>query len=66
MKLLDDGKVQYISNRVVGTEETEEESGENAVGSASLKTEPAPWYTPRLTDEEWESYYGGISAEWRD
>ena len=27
MKLLDDGKVQYISNRVVGTEETEEESG---------------------------------------
>ena len=30
------------------------------------KTEPAPWYTPRLTDEEWESYYGGISDEWRE
>ena len=28
VKLLDDGKVQYISNRVVGTEETEEERWE--------------------------------------
>ena len=69
VKLLDDGKVQYISNRVVGTEETEEESwenAENAAGSAGLKTEHAPWYMPRLTDEEWESYYGGISDEWRE
>jgi len=40
---LEDGRYQYVSNQVI-------ETGE--------KQEPV-WYMPRLTDEEWEIYYGG-------
>lgn len=39
---LGDGSFQYVSNRVTAYDE-------------SLKL---PWHTPRLTDEEWQSYYG--------
>lgn len=40
---LEDGRYQYVSNQVM-------ETGD--------KLEPV-WYMPRLTDEEWEMYYGG-------
>ena len=40
---LDNGGVQYVSNRIIPSEDNQEET----------------WYTPRLTEEEWEQIYGG-------
>ena len=39
---LEDGGVQYVSNRIIPSEENYE----------------ATWHTPRLTQEEWEKMYG--------
>ena len=38
---LDNGGVQYVSNRIIPSEDNEEET----------------WHTPRLTSEEWEEMY---------
>lgn len=40
---LDNGGVQYVSNRIIPSEDNQEET----------------WYTPRLTEEEWKEIYGG-------
>ena len=40
---LEDGGVQYVSNRIIPSEDNSEET----------------WHTPRLTAEEWEEIYGG-------
>ena len=40
---LEDGEVQYVSNRIIPSEDNSEET----------------WHTPRLTAEEWEELYGG-------
>lgn len=40
---LEDGGVQYVSNRIIPSEDNSEET----------------WHTPRLTVEEWEKLYGG-------
>ena len=40
---LEDGGVQYVSNRIIPYEDNSEET----------------WHTPRLTAEEWEELYGG-------
>ncbi len=40
---LEDGGVQYVSNRIIPSEDNCEET----------------WHTPRLTAEEWEELYGG-------
>lgn len=40
---LEDGRVQYVSNKIYPSEENCEET----------------WHTPRLTAEEWEEQYGG-------
>ena len=40
---LEDGRVQYVSNRIIPSEDNSEET----------------WHTPRLTVEEWEELYGG-------
>ena len=40
---LEDGRVQYVSNRIIPSEDNSEET----------------WHTPRLTAEEWEEIYGG-------
>jgi len=40
---LEDGRVQYVSNRIILSEDNSEET----------------WHTPRLTAEEWEELYGG-------
>ena len=40
---LEDGGVQYVSNRIMPSEDNTEET----------------WHTPRLTLEEWEELYGG-------
>ena len=40
---LEDGGVQYVSNRIIPSEDNYEET----------------WHTPRLTLEEWEELYGG-------
>ena len=40
---LEDGRVQYVSNRIIPSEDNSEET----------------WHTPRLTAEEWEELYGG-------
>lgn len=39
----EDGRVQYVSNHVIASEENEKET----------------WHTPRLSAEEWEELYGG-------
>ena len=41
---LEDGSFQYVSNQVTGWDNTLE----------------ILWYTPRLTDEEWQYYYADI------
>lgn len=43
IRLLEDGRVQYVSNRIIPSEDNSEET----------------WHTPRLTAEEWEELYGG-------
>ena len=40
---LEDGRIQYVSNRIIPSEDNSEET----------------WHTPRLTAEEWEELYGG-------
>ena len=40
---LEDGEVQYVSNRIIPSEDNYRET----------------WHTPRLTAEEWEEIYGG-------
>ena len=40
---LEDGRVQYVSNRIIPSEDNSEET----------------WHTPCLTAEEWEELYGG-------
>lgn len=40
---LEDGGVQYVSNKIIPSEDNSEET----------------WHTPRLTAEEWEELYGG-------
>lgn len=40
---LEDGGVQYVSNRIITSEDNYEET----------------WHTPRLTAEKWEELYGG-------
>lgn len=40
---LEDGGVQYVSNRIIPSEDSYEET----------------WHTPRLTAEKWEETYGG-------
>lgn len=40
---LEDGRVQYVSNRIIPSEDNSEET----------------WHTSRLTAEEWEELYGG-------
>lgn len=40
---LENGGVQYVSNRIISSEDNSEET----------------WHTPRLTAEEWEELYGG-------
>lgn len=40
---LENGGVQYVSNRIIPSEDNSEET----------------WHTPRLTAEEWEELYGG-------
>lgn len=40
---LEDGRVQYVSNRIIPSEDNSEET----------------WHTPRLTAKEWEELYGG-------
>lgn len=40
---LEDGGVQYVSNRIITSEDNYKET----------------WHTPRLTAEEWEELYGG-------
>ncbi|MDD7641097.1 MAG: DUF6070 family protein [bacterium] len=40
---LEDGEVQYVSNKIIPSEDNGEET----------------WHTPRLTAEEWEELYGG-------
>lgn len=39
----EDGGVQYVSNRMIPSEDNQEKT----------------WHTPRLTEEEWEETYGG-------
>jgi len=39
---LEDGGVQYVSNRIIPSEDNSKET----------------WYTPRLTEKEWEEIYG--------
>lgn len=41
---LDDGGVQYVSNRIMPSENDYE----------------VTWYKPRLTEEQWEEVYGGL------
>lgn len=43
---LDDGGVQYVSNRIVPSEDYYEET----------------WHTPRLTPEKWEEMYGSANT----
>lgn len=43
VRSLEDGGVQYVSNRIIPSEENYSET----------------WHTPRLTAEEWEELYGG-------
>ena len=43
VRALEDGGVQYVSNRIIPSEENCEET----------------WHMPRLTAEEWEELYGG-------
>ena len=45
---LEDGRVQYVSNRIIPSEDNSEET----------------WHTPRLTAEEWEELYGGELMEY--
>ncbi len=69
VKPLEDGKIQYLSNHVIeleeeeGKEEEKNEADEKEegimTGDTEREKETAPWYTSRLTDEEWERYYGG-------
>lgn len=40
---LENGEVQYVSNRIIPSEDNYEET----------------WYIPRLTEEEWKEIYGG-------
>ena len=40
---LENGGVQYVSNRIISSEDNYRET----------------WHTPRLTAEEWEKIYGG-------
>ena len=40
---LEDGSVQYVSNRIIPSEDNGE----------------LTWHTPRLTEEQWEEIYGG-------
>ena len=40
---LENGGVQYVSNRIIPSEDNYRET----------------WHTPRLTAEEWEEIYGG-------
>ena len=40
---LEDGGIQYVSNKIIPSEDNSEET----------------WHTPRLTAEEWEELYGG-------
>ena len=42
IRLLEDGGVKYVSNRIVPAEDNTKET----------------WYTPRLTQEEWNIIYG--------
>ena len=44
---LENGSFQYVSNQVTSWDEKLELS----------------WYTPRLTDEQWQYYYENISNE---
>lgn len=44
VRSLDNGGVQYVSNRIIPSEDNQEET----------------WYTPRLTEKEWEETYGSI------
>lgn len=41
---LEDGGFQYVSNHIISQEKCFEPT----------------WYVKRLSDEEWENYYGGI------
>lgn len=43
---LDNGKVQYVSNSILSSKDNCEEA----------------WYTPRLTEAEWNGLYGGFDA----
>ena len=43
VRSLDNGGVQYVSNRIISSEDNEEKT----------------WHTPRLTSEEWGEVYGG-------
>lgn len=43
IRLLEDGGIQYVSNRIMPSEDNYRET----------------WHTPRLTLEEWEELYGG-------
>ncbi|MCI6630909.1 MAG: DUF6070 family protein, partial [Lachnospiraceae bacterium] len=43
IRLLENSGVQYVSNRILPSEDNREET----------------WYTPRLTEEEWEEIYVG-------
>ncbi len=43
IRLLEDGGIQYVSNRIIPSEDNYRET----------------WHTPRLTLEEWEELYGG-------
>lgn len=47
VRILQDGTFQYVSNRVVPSEENVEFT----------------WYVERLTEEEWEKYYGASQLE---
>ena len=47
---LEDGGVQYVSNRIIPSEDNYRET----------------WHTPRLTLEEWEELYGGEEWKMRD
>lgn len=43
VRTLEDGSVQYVSNRIIPSEDNGE----------------VTWHTPRLTEEQWEEIYGG-------
>ncbi len=43
VRSLEDGGIQYISNRIIPSEDNGE----------------VTWHTPRLTEEQWEEIYGG-------